>query len=385
MIYLIFIFLFIIFYTFIGYPYLLRLLAKLFEKPVKVDKTYQPEIAIVISAYNEEAYIEDAIVSVFENGYPNEKIKVYLGSDGSQDKTIEIAEKLKLKYPNLLAFDYPRAGKNMTLNKLVPKTKENLIFYLDADCRLLPGVLEKSVSYFADQSIGVVLVGTKPLILGEDSKDTGRLGETSYQKYERIMRINESKVQSTVNSLGTFFGIRREYYQPLPNDKVCDDYMPLLQTALKKQRIYFIEDVFVYEVRTKSLSDEFNRRIRASSCGMASIWRERRLLNPEYGWIPLFLWSHKIFRWLTPFNLIFIALFTVLLTEASAFKMPLVLIQSVFYLSAFLGWVFERINLKIIPFNISIYVVTMNIGLLFAFFRFLGGVSNATWSRDEIP
>ena len=98
MIYIIIIFLFIIFYTYIGYPLLLIVLSKFFSNPVKINLTFQPKIVVIVPAYNEEKYIEDALVSILENGYPRDKLDVCLASDGSTDRTIEIAKKLQKKY-----------------------------------------------------------------------------------------------------------------------------------------------------------------------------------------------------------------------------------------------------------------------------------------------
>ena len=322
---IIFILIFILFYTYIGYPLLLRVLNHFFADPVKSDRSFQPEIAIVISAYNEEEYIEDTINSIFKCEYPEDKLRVFIGSDGSSDKTLEICYKLQEKHPNLNVFDYPRAGKNLTLNKLVPKTTADYIFLMDADCRLKKGILQKMVSYFADDSVGIVLGSAVHIAKKEDEDDTGRLGDTFYHKYERNIRILESNIFSTVNSFGPFYAITRDCYEPIPNNRVCDDYYPILKTIQKDKRVIFCKDDHIYEVREKSLMDEFNRRLRSTTCGMASVWLEKRIFSPRYKWASLFLISHKIFRWLNPFLLILLALLTLMLADGEYLKLPLVL------------------------------------------------------------
>ena len=51
-------------------------------------------VAGIKEHYNEEELIEDAIKSIYEAGYPNELINVYVGSDGSTDRTINILQRL---------------------------------------------------------------------------------------------------------------------------------------------------------------------------------------------------------------------------------------------------------------------------------------------------
>ena len=156
-----------------------------------------------------------------------------------------------------------------------------------------------------------------------------------------------------------------------------------MKTIQKDKRVIFCKDDHIYEVREKSLMDEFNRRLRSTTCGMASVWLEKRIFSPRYKWASLFLISHKIFRWLNPFLLILLALLTLMLADGEYLKLPLVLLQTALYLFAFIGWIFEKLNIKIIPFNICLFFILMNIGMFFAFFRFIAGMSNAKWKRDN--
>jgi poly-beta-1,6-N-acetyl-D-glucosamine synthase len=382
MIYIILILIIILIYTYAAYPLLLKVLNSYYSNPIKINESYQPEISVVIAAYNEEQYIENAIRSIYDSGYSDDKLSVYIGSDGSNDKTLDICYNLEKEYANLNIFDYPRAGKNLTINKLVPKTTTDIIFFLDADCRLTKDALNKMVTYFYDESVGIVLGSSIHEISDNDNDDTGRMGDISYHSFERDMRIYESNIQTTVNSFGPFYGIKREIYEPIPNNRVCDDFLPILRTARKKKRVIFNPDVFVLEVRPKSLIDEFNRRVRSVSCGMASLWLERKVLSFEYNWVPFFLLSHKLLRWFTPFILIFLALATVMLPDNSFWKAPIVWIQIIFYLFSLLGWFFDRIKIKIFPFNFCLFFILMNMGMFIAFFRFITGMSNAIWSRE---
>lgn len=370
-------------YTFIVYPFLLKLLSFIFGKPLNTNKNFQPDISVVISAYNEQEYIEEAVDSLFNTDYPNEKIKAYIGSDGSTDKTFEIIGNLAAKNKNIIVFNFDRLGKNKVLNQMVPKTDTELVFFMDADCRVNNDTISRMVEVFSDTNTGAVIASMNSIDEGSND-NIGRLGETLYQKYESVLRVGESRIKSTVNSLGAFYGIRRTIYKPLPSDKVCDDYMPLLDSILMKKRVIFLSDAIVNEVRRKSLTNEISRRIRFTAGAMSTVWYAKSLLSPKFGWITFFLFSHKIIRWLTPLFMLGLLAASILLPGESAVKMPALIVQAALYFIAFIGWIFEKLNRKFVVFKIPLFYITMNIGFLLGIFRFLGGLQNARWERKEI-
>ena len=328
-------------YTFLFYPVILKFLSVVFGKPLNTSKDFHPDISIVISAYNEEEYIADAVESLFATDYPVDKIKVYVGSDGSDDNTYPIIETLSKKYANLFVYNYGRLGKNKVLNKIVPETNTELVFFMDADCRAGKDTISKMVEAFSDTNTGAVIASMKSIDEGGND-NIGRLGETLYQKYESVLRVGESRIKSTVNSLGAFYGIRRSIYKPLPSDKVCDDYMPLLDSIALRKRVIFLSEAVVNEVRRKSLNNEISRRIRFTAGAMSTVWHAKKLLLPNYGWISFFLFSHKIVRWLTPVFMIGLLATSLILPSQSPLKMPAIIIQSALYFIALIGWILDR-------------------------------------------
>ena len=49
-----------------------------------------PPVAIVISAYNEERHIVSRIENLLALDYPADRLRAYIGSDGSRDRTAEL-------------------------------------------------------------------------------------------------------------------------------------------------------------------------------------------------------------------------------------------------------------------------------------------------------
>ncbi len=378
---LIAVFLYPVLHSYILYPFYLVLLKAIYKKGINKDYSCKPTVSIVISAYNEEKLIRDCVQSLLDLVYPKEKIEILVGSDGSSDKTSEIVKELAEKDSRIRLFEYGRSGKNKVLNQTVPLTKNDIICFMDADCRLTKNGLSELMSNFADEEVGAAIC--KMESIGEDTEDTGGKGEKLYQAYEIFLRSSESEIYSTVNSLGAFYGIRREMYKPLTNMQICDDYMPILDTMTEGKRVIFDKKAIVNEVREKSLDDEFGRRVRVSAGGLATVKEAASLLNPFNQPVSFFLWSHKVLRWFSPVFLLIVFLLSLSLDLSDTIAKYILYPQLAFYGMALFGWLLDKIKLNNIIFKIPLFFVSMNAGFLLAIFKFISKKHEAIWSRDN--
>ncbi|MCX7735123.1 MAG: glycosyltransferase [Candidatus Kapabacteria bacterium] len=373
---------FIIIYTFILYPIFVYILAKLIKRPIITKTDELKKIAVVIAAYNEEDTIEEAIQSILKSGYPLDKVTIYVGLDGSTDSTYNILQELQKKNNNIVIYKFERGGKNRTLNKLMEKIKEDFVFFLDADLRVQPNTFQHLVSILQAENVAGVMIPVK--IVNEGTSDSGGTGEKIYQKFDAFIRNNESLIYSTANSLGTLFGIRREALSPIPNDRVCDDLYRVFHIISLRKRFIFDTKFSVTEVRTKSLNKELNRRIRLVSGGISTLMTVKKILSPSYGLMSIFVISHKLLRWLTPVFMIIFLLSLFFIETDSFLYYPLLYFNLIVYGFAFLGWIFEKLNINFLPFKVMLFFVSMNIGFLLGIFRFLRKKQNSLWDRNKL-
>jgi glycosyltransferase involved in cell wall biosynthesis len=92
-------------------------------------------VSVVIPCYNGAAYLEEAIESVLTQDYvPLELIVV---DDGSEDESAAVA----CQYPEVRLLSKPHSGVGATLNVGVRYASGDLLAFLDADDRWLPGKL----------------------------------------------------------------------------------------------------------------------------------------------------------------------------------------------------------------------------------------------------
>ena len=84
-----------VFYTYVGYPFLLAIWGLKNHWPI-VREYCTPSVTIVIAAWNEERHIGARIENCLQQVYPPEMLQILVVSDGSIDKTSQIVKSFGL-------------------------------------------------------------------------------------------------------------------------------------------------------------------------------------------------------------------------------------------------------------------------------------------------
>ncbi|MBA4853045.1 glycosyltransferase family 2 protein [Emticicia sp. BO119] len=101
------------------------------------------KISIIITAYNVEKYIAEAVESALKQTYTNTEIIVI--NDGSTDDTLQILHTFEDK---IILVSQENIGLAKTLNKALKLASGELIAFLDGDDILLENKLEKQIKEF---------------------------------------------------------------------------------------------------------------------------------------------------------------------------------------------------------------------------------------------
>lgn len=102
---------------------------------------FQPLVSIIIPCYNNQEYIEQAIISSFEQDYPN--IEVIVVNDGSQDESINLIKKYS---DRLKIVDQKNQGASSARNNGLKIANGEYIKFLDGDDILHPNSIREQVS-----------------------------------------------------------------------------------------------------------------------------------------------------------------------------------------------------------------------------------------------
>jgi len=100
-----------------------------------------PLVSIVIPAYNHGNYLDEAILSVLKQDYPN--VELIVLDDGSTDNTSEVLQKYTGKFH---WESQHNLGQVNSLNKGWQMSKGEILGFVSADDALLPGSVSKVVA-----------------------------------------------------------------------------------------------------------------------------------------------------------------------------------------------------------------------------------------------
>ncbi len=106
----------------------------------------QPEVSIVITAYNEEKDIPNLLNSLMKINYPKNKLEIIVVDDGSTDNT----RKILMKYKNIKTIKGPHKGMGNARNLGWRNSKGNIIIFIDADMVLHKNYVKEIVKKFQE-------------------------------------------------------------------------------------------------------------------------------------------------------------------------------------------------------------------------------------------
>ncbi len=283
-------------YAYLGYPVLLLALRRLGARPVRRDDAALPTVSIVLPVYNEAAHLSQRLRELVSLGYPADRLELLVVSDGSDDGSDEIVRAAEAADERIrLLRVEERRGKGNALNQGVAAARNEVLVFIDASIRLEPGALRALVRAFADPRVSCVS--------GEDRID-GFSGEGLYGRYELFLRRCESDLHSLVGVSGSFYAQRRALCPVFP-EGLAPDFVAALHAVSTGRRAVGEPDAVGWMSAVASPRDEFRRKVRTLLRGMAALRGYAHLLDPRRaGVFALFLWSHKVMRWLVPFFLV---------------------------------------------------------------------------------
>jgi len=362
-----------IFYTYIGYPILITLLAKFRkEKPLPELSEY-PTVSIIISVFNEEDAIQRKIENCFEIEYPKEKLEILVGSDGSTDKTNDIIEKYSHKGLRYL-INEKRRGKPYVINRLVKASLSEILFFTDARQLVEKDALLKLVRNFQDKKIGCV---SGELIYLKNESITGR-GIGIYWEYEKYLREKESAIYSMIGATGAIYALRKKLFKPLPEDIILDDLYTPFVAITKGYRAIFDREAKAYDTIPQTPKDEHRRKVRTLSGNYQIFFKMPQMLNPFKSKIAVQIISHKLLRVLVPFFMITLFLSNLLLLGRPFYNVIL-LMQLLFYFIALLEALFRRRIKRI--FGIPYLFCLLNFSALVGLWSFLFNRIDVKWEK----
>jgi cellulose synthase/poly-beta-1,6-N-acetylglucosamine synthase-like glycosyltransferase len=292
----------VVFYALIGYPLLLGWIAKRTDNPVAKDDTLR-SVSFVIAVHNGEKFLARKLRTILALNYPRELVEILVVSDGSTDRTDEIAGTFARQGVRFLRV--PRGGKAAALNAGVPLVSGEILVLNDVRQTLDPDCLRNVIACFGDPKVGAVSPQTI-IVRGETLEETST---SLYWRYEHWIRVRLSRIDSTFGTSGAFTAIRRSLWMPLPPGTLLDDVYVPLKAFFQGYRILYETTATMYDFPTV-LQSEFKRKVRLQA-GLYQMLRITPELLSSRNRMRLHFLSAKYGRIVVPYCMIAAALATI--------------------------------------------------------------------------
>ncbi len=328
-----------------------------------------PSVSMVVAAHDEEAVLGQKIDNCLGLDYPRDRLEVLVGSDGSTDRTEEIARSYAFR--GVILSSAPRAGKASVLNRLVPRAKGEIVVLSDANTFLARDALRRLLAHFEDPSVGAVC---GQLRLG------GAREESAYWLYESVVKLYEGKLGCVLGANGGIYALRRRLYRPVPAQTITDDFVIPMRLLAAGHRVVYEPAAVAFE-EAGPTSAEFKRRARIGAGNLQALPLLPALWRAPRRGLALAFVAHKLVRWLGPL-LLALALAGSLALWTSPLFRALLILQLAFYAAALWGSRPRRGAAGRLC-QLAHHFVAMNAALAVGAWRHLRHAQSAAWERTR--
>jgi cellulose synthase/poly-beta-1,6-N-acetylglucosamine synthase-like glycosyltransferase len=353
-------------YTYLGYPVLIGLLAKAFGRPLKKSPPASPpSVTVVLVAFNEQDRILPRVENLLAAKYPADQLEVLVVTDGSTDGTVERLRSLANPRVRVLPREQ-RSGKSACLNAAIPAARGKIVVLCDARQRFAPHTIPELVANFSDPELGAVSGS-----LEIDPAATGVGGGVDlYWKLEKFIRVCEGRFSSTIGATGAVYAIRRELFQPIPDDTLLDDVVIPMQIAVNhRRRVSFDPTAPAYDPQKTDPAMEKRRKLRTLAGNFQMLAEHTGWLLPWRTGLWWQLLSHKYSRIVAPLFMVTMLTSNTALADQPFYRLVM-FAHVAFYALALLGLMMPSLKFK---------AVSVPAGFVFLNVMAVGGCVN--WLR----
>lgn len=336
-----------------------------------------PQVTMVIAAYNEERHLRARLENLLALDYPPQRLRIRVGSDGSTDATAAILAACRDPRLQGVAFECNR-GKASVLNELVAQVPDGIVAFSDANTFFARDALRRLVAPFADPRVGGASGELHLKVSHGDNQDG------LYWRIEQRLKRLESRIGALLGANGAIYAIRRELWQPLPADTICDDFCVAMNVAAAGYRLVYVADARAEEEAPPAISDEYQRRVRIGIGNLQALLR-----HPEYLWrtspATAFAYvSHKVLRWIAPHLLLLALVASLLLGRESPAWLAFGVLQLAGYLASALLYVLSKQGVRLPgPLRIPAFLFALHWAFLIASLHYAGGRYGGSWHRSR--
>jgi cellulose synthase/poly-beta-1,6-N-acetylglucosamine synthase-like glycosyltransferase len=355
-------------YTHVGYPLVLALLARARRVPPATELAELPPVSLIIAAHDEEQVIAAKVANALALDYPRELLEVIVASDGSTDRTADLARAAGAD----VVLELPRAGKVPAQNAAAESAKGELLAFSDANATWAPRALRELVAPFGDARVAYVCGQARLLDQGGSNQ------EGAYWRLELAIRANESALAGVTGGNGAIYAVRAAEYLPLGPAASHDLSFPFMLTKRGRRAVY-APGAVSEEKMVATTEGEFARKRRMMRGLFDEVVLDGMLWPRGYGAAYAFeIYSHRVLRYASPLlHLVALGTNLALLDAGAVYAFTLAAQLLVLLAAALAG------TLPLLPLRIARYYVLMTASIAAGFWDRIRHGTPGAWEKAE--
>lgn len=142
---------------------------------MQICHTNYPLVSIVVPCYNAERTIESCLDSLLSQSFQG--LEIICVNDGSKDKTADILDSYRLRYPEVVVVNQENSGAWSARLSGIQKAKGDYIMFLDSDDVAVPGFIVKMYELASSINCDLAVCGFNRVDIG-----TGKLMSAEFCK-----------------------------------------------------------------------------------------------------------------------------------------------------------------------------------------------------------
>jgi hypothetical protein len=349
-------------YPYVLYPLLLAIVSRVFERAHAPSSAGTPSVGILVSAFNEEHRIREKIANFQALDYPGDRLELWIGTDGSTDRTAHIVRELGDPRVHLVERA-ERSGKTSVLNDLAGRVRTDLLVFTDVNALFRPDAVRRLAAAAADPAVGLVS-GRTVIRAGDGQVEV----EGAYYRLESWLKAREGACGWLAGADGAIYALRADLYRKLPPEWINDLAHPC-QVAASGFQARAEPLAISEEAAGDDAGREFDRQTRITAQASYLLAAQTGPLLRNGCWSMLWvLASHKWLRWIAGLWILAGAVALTALSPLLALAAAGVLLLLALGFRSGAGWA-----------SIPIYFLLIHLAYLRGLWQALAGERYVTW------
>jgi cellulose synthase/poly-beta-1,6-N-acetylglucosamine synthase-like glycosyltransferase len=241
---------------------------------VEKDYAYQPTVSVILPCYNEGKSVYEAIASISQSNYPNDRFEVIAQDDCSVDDSYQWMLRAQQDFTNIRVTvdrNAVNSGKARSVCNALSRSSSEIIISVDSDCTFDFEAIRELTACFSEPGIGAV--GGRVGVRNPNEGVLTAIQTFIYYAAFHLYKVPENWTRSVGCISGCLFAIRRDlllkiepvvrgrHWFGIPVNQGEDRFMTHL-ALLEGYGTYLNNDALCWTTVPATLTELFKQQLR---------------------------------------------------------------------------------------------------------------------------